>query len=284
LLLVSVFSCEEARHDTGDIAQRDTLPGSWVTWSPYKWDHDGYPLTGKYCKLYSDRVMREKRPELLEFCENTFARIMKEFQFTEDNLFSFPPGYSNIHIFLYLDKEPAIAAAFWGSVLIRVESETPDTSRLAYLLKHELTHAFEYLIEGKPELGTDVWFREGLAVFCGSNGSWNHLSTADDLEDWIVKNKESANRGNPISIHAWEDFPEGSDITGYYTVFDIVIKYILDENGMGKSLDDFLNLFFDIRNDKTFSKAFETNFSVQLEVFEDEIFYNMKKWLSLDSL
>jgi hypothetical protein len=36
----------------------------------------------------------------------------------------------------------------------------------------------------------------------------------------MAENEGFDNGGNPISIHQWEDFPEGSDITGYYTVFE----------------------------------------------------------------
>ena len=278
-LVLTTLGCEKSEPNPGDAGERDNLPGSWVTWSPYTWDHDGYPVTGTYCKLYSDGVMREKRPELVQFADNTLMDIIREFHFTQQDQFSYPPGYSHIHVYLNLENEPAIAAAFWGSVLLTVHSLEPDTNRLAYLMKHELTHTFEYLIEGRAELGTDVWFREGLAVFCGSNGSWNHVSSVHDLEEWMAKNEEFDNGGNPISIHQWEDFPEGSDITGYYTVFDAVMKYLLDEYGLAKSHDDVLALFFEIRNGTAFTDAFEMHFGISLDVFEEEIFGRLEKWL-----
>jgi hypothetical protein len=278
-LALGTWGCEKAEPDAGDADDRDFLPGSWVTWSPYKWAHDGYPVTGNYCKLYSDGVMREKRPELVRFADNTFMGIMEEFQFTRQDEFAFPPGYSHIHVYLNLENEPAIAATFWGSVLITVQSNDPDTTRLAYLMKHELTHTLEYLIEGRAELGTDVWFREGLAVYCGSNGSWDHVSTVDDLEDWMTRNEGCSNGGNPISIHQWEDFPEGSDITGYYTVFDAVMKYLLDENGLAKSYNDVLALFFEIREGTAFPDAFEMHFGISLDAFEEEIFERLEAWL-----
>ncbi len=279
LVLAAGLSCEHETPDPEEADQQDTLPGSWVTWSPYDWDHDGYPVTGEFCKLYSDRVLREKRPELLQFAESTFRQIMEEFQFELTGDFLFPPGYNQIHINLSLDNEPAMAAAFWGSVLITVHSIDPDTTRLAYLLKHELTHAFEYLIEGTPELGTDVWFREGLAVYCGSNGGWDHMSTVQDLEAWVSKNEGFENRGNPISIHGPDDYPEGSDITGYYTVFDAAMKYLLDEKGLGKSYEDVLNLLYDVRAGMAFENAFEDRFGLGLDVLEKDIFENLEAWL-----
>jgi hypothetical protein len=47
--IATMLGCEKAEPDAGDTDDRDPLSGSWVTWSPYKWDHDGYPVTGNYC-------------------------------------------------------------------------------------------------------------------------------------------------------------------------------------------------------------------------------------------
>ena len=279
VIFTAGLGCEHDASAPAEADPRDTLPGSWVTWSPFDWDHDGYPVSGEFCKLYSDRVLRDKRPELLQFADNTFRKIMQEFQFLQTGHFLFPPGYNRIHINLSLDNAPGIAYAYWGSVLITVESINPDTTRLAYLMKHELTHVFEFLIEGRAELGTDVWFREGIAVYCGSNGGWDHISTVDDLHTWILKNENYVNGGNPISIHASKDYPEGSDITGYYTVFNAVMKYILDEQGMGKSYADIRELFYDVRTGLAFEDVFELHFGVNLQVFEEEIFERLEAWL-----
>ena len=93
-------------------------------------------------------------------------------------------------------------------------------------------------------------------------------------------NSHFPNQGNPITIHSWEDFPEGSDITGYYTVFDIVMKYILDSNGLGKSIDDVLTLFYDIRNGISFTIAFQNNFGISLNEFEENIFDRLGNYLN----
>jgi hypothetical protein len=282
ILLTIVFviitylpGCEK---DNGNI-QEDDNPiveeideGSWVTYSPYKWPHDGIPYEGEYCKIYSDGVNFESRIELAGFADRKFVEILETFNFTATNDFLYPPKKNKI--------EPVIAAAFWGSVLLTVMSTEPDSNRCEYVLKHELTHAFEYLIEGTPELGTDVWFREGIAVFVGSNGGRNYFRTVDDLNSWIEKNEPFENQGNPITIHQWEDYPEGADIPGYYMVFDLVMKYLLDENGMGKSYQDVLSLFYDVRNGSQFKDAFQNNVGISLSDFENEIMERLRQYLS----
>lgn len=253
--------------------------GSWVTYSPYKWSHDGFPYNSVYCTVYSDAASPEMKRNAGEFADRIFNKILDEFGFENYSDFRYPPSNEKIDVYINRNHEETLFAAFWGSIIITVRSSVMDTTRLYYLFKHELTHAFEYLIEGTPELGTDVWFREGLAVFIGSEGGWNHIANTDGLDDWISQNSSYPNNGNPITIHQWEDFPEGSDITGYYTVFDVVIKYILSSRGMGKSLQNVLILFYDVRNGTSFSTAFENNFGVSLLGFETTIFNRLRLFL-----
>ena len=83
-------------------------------------------------------------------------------------------------------------------------------------------------------------------------------------------------------IHVWEDFPEGSDITGYYCkVFDITMKYLLDPLGLNKSFHDVLNVFYDIRDGDSFDVAFQNNFGLSQQVFEDEFYDRIKAYLTV---
>ena len=136
------------------------------------------------------------------------------------------------------------------------------------------------MIEGTVNLGTDVWFREAIAIYCG--GGFNFINTVDDLEDWITANENFPGQGNPIMIHVWEDFPEGSDITGYYCeAFDISMKYLLDPKGLNKSLQDVIQVFYDVRDGVSFNPAFQNNFGLSLKVFEDEFYDRIKAYLTV---
>ena len=275
LSIICLLSCEESiEKDKPDITA-----GSWETYSPYKWSHDGFPVEGKYCKLYSDRIERDVREELVEYADRQFSDIMDKFSFKAIDDFLYPLGNDKIEINLSLDNEPDIAAAFWGSVLVTVRNELPDTNLLRYVLRHELTHSLEYLIEGTPELGTDVWFREGLAVYYASNGSWSSINSVDNLKAYIDDHKDHSKNGNPVSIHDWEDFPVGADIPLYYTLFDLLIKYIISPDGLGKSSVELVNIIYEVRKGVLFEIAFDNQIQISLKDFETTIFMRLMQFL-----
>lgn len=66
----------------------------------------------------------------------------------------------------------------------------------------------------------------------------------------------------------------------YYKVFDITKKYLLDPKGLNKSIQDVLNVFYDVRDDNSFSDAFQNNFGLSLEVFENEYYDRIKEYLT----
>ena len=152
-----------------------------------------------------------------------------------------------------------------------------DTGRYAYLFKHELAHAFEFLVEGTVNFAADMWFTEGVAVCCG--GGLNRVNTIDDLEEWIEKNSLSPNKGNPITIRRWEDYPQGADKTGYYTVFEVVMEYMLDPEGLNRSWQDILNVFYDLRGLMPFEDSFKENFGIEVDTLENEIFDRLRDFL-----
>lgn len=278
LVLVIIISCDKT---PTEVKPEVIEEGSWTKYTQYKWTHDGDPFTSIHCKVYSDAASFDLKKDAAEFGDKKIVEIFNKFNFSKFDDFLLPPENEKVNIYLNRNHEESIAAAFWGTVIITIRVDNLDTTRFNYLFKHELTHEFEYLIEGTPELGTDVWFREGIAIYCG--GGMNYIRTNNDLNNWISMNSNYPNGGNPLTIHSWEDFPEGSDITGYYTVFDVVMKYILDSHGLGRSLDDILTLFYDIRNGIEFSNSFRNNFGISLIDLESEIFDRLAKYLNSDT-
>jgi hypothetical protein len=256
-----------------------TEKGSWTIYTPYKWTHDGNPVSSDWCTVYSDGASTEVKIKAGIFFDSKFEEVLAEFEFDRENEFLLPPENEKINLYLNRYHDEAFAAAFWGTVFITIRQDDLDTTRYNYLFKHELTHEFEYLIEGTPELGTDVWFREGIAIYVGSNAGWDHIRTVNDLDTWISSNASHPDMGNPISIHCWEDFPDGSDITGYYTVFYAVMEYILHPSGLGRTKADILQVFFDIRNGDNFSETFLETFESTIPDFEAGIYDNLKQYL-----
>jgi hypothetical protein len=256
----------------------DYIPeGAWVTCSPYKWTHDGEPYFGEYCIVYSDCCSYQFKQEVGLFADEQFVQILDLFNFDNMDDLLYPMDYEKVDVYINRYHPERLAAAWWGTIIITFSSEN-ILSRHDYLFKHELTHVFQFLIEGHYNLSTPVWFTEAIAIY-GGGGMWG-IRDIEDLEQWIASNSNDPNQGNPIYIQVWDDFPPGADITGYYYyVFDLTMRYFLDPKGLGKSIGDVLQLFYDLRNGIEFPVAFQSNFDLDVETFKNEYYDRMRQYL-----
>jgi len=283
VFIFGLFGCQKDPTsivtDQGPDQNPDYIPeGAWVTCSPYKWTHDGEPYFGEYCIVYSDCCSFQFKQEVGQFADEKFVQILDLFEFEDRDDLLYPMEYSKVDVYVNRYHPERLAAAWWGTVIMTFSSENL-LNRHGYLFKHELTHVFQFLIEGHYNLSTPVWFTEAIAIY-GGGGLWGIRDT-DDLDQWIASNSNDTNQGNPICIEVWDDFPPGADITGYYYyVFDLTMRYFLDPNGLGKSIEDVLNLFYDLRNDVAFPTAFQSHFGLDVETFEDEYYERMREYLT----
>lgn len=276
-LLTVFFSCKDyiPVETTEDIPDKD----SWSIYTPYDWSHDGKPYQATYCTVYSDAAGNPMKQELGDIADENFDKIMQLFNFQNLTDFIYPPGYSSIDIYLNKNHPENINWAYWGGFIITIKSDEisgPWINYTVYTARHELTHVFEFLIEGREALGTDFWFREGVAVHTGclESNIFNTIKTLSELESWISENQNLPDKGNPIVIHQYSDLPDGADLDKYYRVFELAVRYILDDKGLGRSYQDIKNLFYEIRNGTPFTSAFSKNFGISLKFYENN-FYDM---------
>ena len=277
VMLLLLIGCTEDDEPVEDPNNTQTETGSWVEYSPYKWTHDGHPYYSVHCTVFSDGASNEIKELAGKHADDKFFEILEMFDFTNLEDLIYPTNRKEIDVYINTNHPENIAAAYWGSIFITVRGQELDTARYAYLFKHELTHQFEFLVEGTVNLAADMWFTEGIAIYCA--GGLNRINTIEDLERWISENEQSPNKGNPITIRKWEDYPENADKTGYYTVFEIVVEYILDPMGHDKSLQDVLNVFYDLRELTPFEESFENNIGISVEDLELEIFDRLQEYM-----
>jgi hypothetical protein len=280
MVLGMMTGCRDEDITSRDQDSDEIIDGSWVKYSPYKWTHDGKPHQAAYCTVFSDGCSQIMKQEAGELADEKFQEILELFDFTDLNDLRYPTERKTIDVYINRNHPENIAAAYWGSILITVRGTDLNSHIYDYLFKHELTHVFEFLIEGTVNLAGEMWFTEGIAVVSG--GGLNRINTVEDLESWIGMNNNTPNKGNPITIKKWEDYPEGADKTGYYTVFEVVMEYLLAPEGLDRSLQDVLNLFYDLRIKMSFEESFHKNFGISVEVLEAEIFDRLRDYLPME--
>lgn len=263
---------------------------AWSVYTPFKWIHDGKPYETEHCIIYSDGASDELKTEVGIIADENFSEILQTFNFSNFSDFIYPPGYEKIEIYINRFHDENINWAYWGGFIITIKrSDIHDTryfNYVDYTTKHELMHVFEFLIEGNYDLGTDTWFREGIAVHIGNTGTAGiqRIDSPAELESWITQYKDIPGEGNPIKIKKWEDFPQSvrdQNETGrYYPFFCLAMEYLIDEKGAGKSYQDLLNLFYDVRNGIEFRETFQQTFGFSVKEYETEFYDRMRIFLS----
>ena len=74
--------------------------GSWITYSPLKWSHNGNPYPSDYCIVYSDGADFELKKRVAIFADDTFSEILDLFDFRDMQDLRYPPGYSKVDVYI----------------------------------------------------------------------------------------------------------------------------------------------------------------------------------------
>jgi hypothetical protein len=242
------------------------------------------PYAGQHVTVYSDSASEAMKRHLAEMADGKLEQILALFDFQELTDLRYPPGSSSIDIYLNRYHPETVNWAYWAGFIITIRSSEISGSWLGYTVytvRHELTHEFEFLIEGRGGLGTDVWFREGLAVHvgCMEYSEWQTIRRLSELEAWIDLNRDMPGGGNPIRIHQDTDLPQGASWHQYTRLSELAVTYMLDKAGMGRSYQDVLALFYDVRAGRSFPASFEDRFGISLSAFEAEFFERARAYL-----
>lgn len=283
-LVIAVMSASCKSSPTSpDIPDEEN--GLWTIYTPYNWAHDGQPCRSTYCIVYSDDASSEMKQQMADIADERFRQIMQLFDFHSVSDFIYPPGGSKIEIYINRNHPENIAWAYWGGFIITIRSE--DISGhwnyyAVYTSRHELTHIFEFLIEGREVLGSCMWFKEGIAVHIGclEATEWQTVESLSELEAWISQNQNVPGQGNPIKIRQSSDLPPGADWHEYYRFFELAVRYLFDSRGLGKSFVQVRDLFYDMREGIPFPVSFQEKFGISLEDYEIEFYDRMRAYLS----
>jgi hypothetical protein len=63
-------------------------------------------------------------------------------------------------------------------------------------------------------------------------------------------------------------------------MFELTMRYLLDDHGLSRSLLDVKEVFLDMRDGTSFRDAFQSNFGLSVGDFQAEYFVKIRQFLS----
>jgi hypothetical protein len=291
LLTAGCRSVLQEENQSSDISETLVDSGSW--YSREKWPHDGKPYESPNFIIYSDAASLESREELAGIAEGLLAELIIEFGIDPQEMLRYPPGQDKIHIYSYKEYYPkqwGMRAYYGGIIAWSLDHEYRNINLGSYkpVLKHELVHVIESLLKGRdvanmsPNVRTHAWFSEGLAEAVAGGTSASPVRGQERLDNLIAqygKLNPIAYKTDGVLNEALETHPMiGFDY--YYPMSQLAVEYLLDADGLGKSLFEVRDIFLDMAEGMDFSTAFETHMGISVQAYEDDFFSLMDGYLS----
>jgi hypothetical protein len=260
--------------------------GSWYV-TGFRWPHDGHPHQSANFTVYSDAASEQARRSLAEIAEAQLATLSAQFGLTGSQQFRFPPVQRKIHIYAYKDHFPQQWGgwAYWGGLLIysldhpeRGQAGHTAPSMYVPVVQHEVMHVIESLLKASNNPETvDVWLTEGVAEFVSGGNAGGSIDDKARYDQLIA----TYGQLNPIVMHRYTDYPQGSGIVCdyYLPMFQLAVTYLFDPLGHGASLQDLRDLYLDVRDGVVFASAFENRLGIGVAEFEAQFFTLMNDYV-----
>ena len=254
----------------------------------YAYTHDCEPFEGVHFTIYSDGSSLGAKQQLAGLAEGIFNQLVPEFEIEDiQEELDFTGDYT---YYIYADQNHDVIRAmgyrngfFIGAIdcVTHPDYYTRDPWWYSCILKHELTHVFQFTLTGCPRNSAcpywlGVWFREGQAVYMSGWGQGVQPVTLDEFCQW----REDESHANPISIHRWTDFPDPDRGGEYYRMFGLAYAYLVDqEHGHGASISDMRDMFQLMKEGQGFMEAFQEVMGMTVQFFEDDFYRLMEEYL-----
>jgi len=272
--------------DSTSPGEESCPPGQWApdTGNYRVYRHDCDPYTEGHFTIYSDAANQTSKTTLAGLAEGVFQELTGEWGIESDAELRFTPGYT-YYIYAHRHTSPAPQEAYRnGFLTLAVDyGASPgayqrDPWGYLYVLKHELTHVFQFTLTNCPSNGAcptwlDVWFREGQAVVTG--GGYQR-PTLQALNTWW----DHPDHINPIVISRWTDFPNEDRGGEYYPIFALAYAWLVDaEEGHGATIQDMKEMFLYMAEGDSFHDAFERALGISVAYLEENFFTLMEEYL-----
>jgi hypothetical protein len=254
----------------------------------YAYTHDCEPFVGEHFAIYSDGSSDQAKQQLAGLVEGIFNQLVPEFLIEDiEEELDFTEDYT---YYVYADKhhDPIRAMGYRNGFFIGAidcatvpNYYTRDPWWYGCIIKHELTHVFQFTLTGCPSNAAcpywlSVWFREGQAVYMSGGGPGIRIATLSEFYQWW----EDETHVNPISIHRWTDFPDPDRGGEYYPMFGLAYAYLVDTaHGRGATIADMRNMFQLMKDGQGFMEAFEHALGMSVAFYQEDFYTLLEEYL-----
>jgi hypothetical protein len=262
--------------------------GQWISDIPFTYtllgtehtlQHDNRIYESANFLIFSDASSDEVKKKISRIAEKSLVELKLAFSISSSEELGIVNRESKVIIFA--NRYQNYSQIYFPCGLIIYSIDSPQNAfgeNYNRLVNHELMHVFQHLLG----LGLDgydywpeVWFCEGIAEYM-AGGVLGTINNINQVNEWFAEE----NHINPISIHKFNDYRGPYNRRGeYYPMFELTVRYLLDERGQGKTLLDVKNIYEDLKNSIPFDDAFESNMKMSITYYESHFYELISEYL-----
>lgn len=255
-------------------------------------EHDGRIFESNSVLTFSDASAEEMKVLFSKSAEEDLREIMASLAVANAAELGISGAAPDTKIKIYARRRPPYATGIWiGRQNPAIMFDAIDCQRFssnlaanhAYVrrgLKHEITHMVQLLIIG-PQNVVDswppCWFTEGLAehISGGVSSCPEPITTVAQLDAWLSDPRHSI---DPLEILEFEDIPSGLGCE-YYSMFGLVLDFLLDPWGGGRTGADVKALLVELAQNHAFPVAFANHMGMSVDYLRDHLRDLLAAWL-----
>lgn len=258
---------------------------SWVTGSTFYRNlsepvpHDGWIVESNHFLVFSEQTGRDERVVFAKIAEEHVADIERRMAIGGAEELGIRGDDRETKFKVYAGTDPRISGIWRGrrnsGIMVALPTVVGSpTGRL--ILKHEVVHMVELLLIGPDSFvaaAPPPWFAEGIAEsFADHESYWCYpITTVTELDAWFATHR------NPITIT--DDDEIGSRPCEYYAMFGLVLSFLLDPEGGGRTDIDVRDMYRDMAVHRDFDGAFERHLGRTVPDLRDDVHDLLREYL-----
>ena len=247
-------------------------------------EHDNRIYETEHFLAYGDEVSDASKIGYAEVAEQAYGELKTLFYITEADNFPVKSDdpETKIQIILNRNDSRSQRSFRYGFMLFSLDSPYCFATEDNFYneVKHELTHVFHMYLDGTSRTYPKGWFREGLAEYAADGGFFPQITTLSQFHS--LKNLLDSYNMHPLKI-TWSMLTDkpAEVHSASYSMAHLAMSYLLDPQGIGKSILDIKHMLIDIKNEVVnFEIGFNLCFGIYVNDFEDDFYDLMESYLN----